>query len=114
MDLTAQITKTGLRRGLSRNTLKTYSRCVEKFFRINRKNPYELRKQDIVMFLDALIERKVAGNTVNVYVNALKFFYEEVLHRQLTVNIQYSKVPKMSEFSIQSLTGGKFHLPINS
>ncbi|MBI2145731.1 tyrosine-type recombinase/integrase [Candidatus Woesearchaeota archaeon] len=94
MDLTTQITKTGLRRGLSKNTLATYSHCVEKFFRICRKNPYELRKQDILEFMDKMIEQNVPGNTLNVQINALKFFYQEVLHRRLTINLPIQKVPR--------------------
>lgn len=88
------ITKTGLRQGLSKNTLETYSHCVEKFFHICCKNPYDLRKQDILEFIDRMIERNTPGNTINVYVNALKFFYEQVLHRRLTINIPIQKVPR--------------------
>jgi len=29
-----------------------------------------------------------------VYLNALKFFYEEILHKRLTIRIHYSKTPK--------------------
>lgn len=94
MNTTELITKVGLRQGLSRNTLETYSHCVEKFFRTHPKNPYKLRKQDILEFMDGMIERNTPGNTLNVYVNALKFFYEEVLHRRLTMNIPFQKVPR--------------------
>ncbi|MEK6876224.1 MAG: tyrosine-type recombinase/integrase, partial [Nanoarchaeota archaeon] len=45
-------------------------------------------------FLDRLIEKNRVGNTINVYLNALNFFYSEVLNRKLMVNIRYSKTPK--------------------
>lgn len=41
-----------------------------------------------------MIERGAGGNTINVYLNALKFFYEQVLNRKLMVHIRYSKTPK--------------------
>ncbi len=101
MNITELITKTGLRQGLSRNTLKTYCYCVERFFRICRKNPYALRKQDLLEYMDKLIEHNAPGNTVNVQINALKFFYEQVLHRRLTINLPIQKVPKRLPYFLQ-------------
>jgi integrase/recombinase XerD len=96
------IRKEGLRRGLSPRTIRTYSNCVEKFFRTCHKEPFQVTKVDIQYFLDRLLEKSAPGNTLNVYLNALKFFYEEIMHRKLTVNIRYSKIPqKLPEFLIQ-------------
>ena len=83
-----------MRRGLSHRTIKTYNDCVRKFFSVCRKQPNEVKKQDIKDFLDKLIEKHRAGNTLNVYLNALNFFYSGVLNRKLMVNIRYSKTPK--------------------
>lgn len=88
------IRKAGLRRGLSHRTIKTYNDCVRKFFSVCQKHPNEVKKQDIKDFLDKLIERHRAGGTLNVYLNALNFFYREILNRKLMVNIRYSKTPK--------------------
>lgn len=88
------IRKAGLRRGLSHRTIKAYNDCARKFFSVCRKQPNEVKKQDIKDFLDKLIERHRAGNTINVYLNALNFFYREVMNRRLMVNIRYSKTPK--------------------
>ena len=88
------VRKEGLRRGLSPRTINTYSHCIERFFRKCRKEPKEVSKADVREFLDALVEKKRAGNTINVYLNALKFFYQDVLGRKLMVNVKYSKVPK--------------------
>ena len=88
------IRKEGLRRGLSPRTIKIYNHCVERFFRKCYKQPNEATKQDVKDFLDKLIEKGAGGNTINVYLNALKFLYREVLNRKLLVNIRYSKVPK--------------------
>ncbi len=88
------IRKEGLRRGLSPRTIKTYNHCVERFFRRCRMQPNEVKKQDIKDFLDKLVEKGAGGNTINVYLNALKFFYGRVLNRKLMVYIRYSKTPK--------------------
>ena len=88
------IRKEGLRRGLSPRTIKTYNHCVERFFRKCRKEVNEITKQDVKDFLDKLIEKGAGGNTINVYLNALKFFYGQVLNKRLMVYIKYSKTPK--------------------
>jgi len=85
------IRKEALRQGLRSNTITTYCACVEKFFRTCRKEPYTITKKDIQDYLDGLLERNAPSSTINVYLNALKFFYEQVLHRKLTLNIRFSK-----------------------
>lgn len=99
------IRKAGLRQGLRPRTIQTYQYCVNQFFQKCKKDPFHIRKIDIQEYLDHLLERPAPGNTINVHLNALKFFYEEILHRTLTVNIKYSKVArKMPEFLTQEET----------
>lgn len=88
------IIKEGKRRGLSSKTIKTYRLCIKRFFDIYKKDPKEICKQDIKDFLDKLIDKGARGNTINVYLNSLKFLYEEILGKKLTINIKFSKVPK--------------------
>ena len=88
------VRKEGLRRGLSPRTIKTYTHCIERFFRKCRKEPKEVSKKDIREFLDCLVEGKRSGSTINVYLNALKFFYQGILERKLLVNVKYSKTTK--------------------
>lgn len=88
------VRKEGLRRGLSPRTIRTYSKCIDVFFRRCRKRPFEITKVDVKDFLDRMLEKGAAGNTINVYLNALKFLYTEVFNRRLMVRIRYSKVPK--------------------
>ena len=85
------IRKEGLRRGLRPRTISTYQECIKRFFRRCRKDPKEVSKNDIKDFLDNLLERRASGSTVNVYLNALKFFYEQVLNKRLTIKIRFSK-----------------------
>lgn len=88
------IRREALRRGLRPKTIQTYQQCVWRFFRRCTIDPFHVRKQDIEGYLDYLLGRHSSGSTLNVYLNALKFFYEQVLHRRLTINLHYSKVPK--------------------
>lgn len=94
MNVAELILRKGLLRGLSPQTIKTYIYTTQKFLRIYRKAPWEVNKNDIENYILTLLERNSSGNTINVYLNALKFFYEEVLHRTLTINVNYYKVPK--------------------
>ena len=94
MDVPELIRKEGLRRGLSIRTIKTYRNCVRLFFKQCNKDPKIIKKKDIKDFLDRLIEKGSPGNTINVYLNALKFFYNEILHKRLMIRIRFSKTPK--------------------
>src|SRR3989339_1329610 len=94
MDIPELIRKEGLRRGLSHETIRTYRYCVRKFFNWCRKEPNEASKTDIKDYLDLMIEKGACGSTINVNLNALKFFYGNVLNRRLMINIRYSKTPK--------------------
>src|SRR3989338_2597005 len=94
MDIPELIRKDGLRIGLSHKTIKTYRQCFRKFFNWCRKKSNEVCKADIISYLDLMIEKGACGSTINVNLNALKFFYGNVLHKRLMINIRYSKTPK--------------------
>ena len=94
MDIPELIRKEGLRRGLSHKTIRTYRYCVRKFFNWCRKDPKQIMKTDIKSYLDLMIEKGACGNTINVNLNALRFFYWNILNRRLMINIKYSKTPK--------------------
>src|SRR3989338_2459231 len=94
IDISELIRKDGLRRGLSHRTIRTYRQCVRKFFNWCRKEPHEIKKADIKSYLDLMIGKGACGNTINVNLNALKFFYGNALNKRLMINIRYSKTPK--------------------
>src|SRR3989338_10800041 len=93
IDISELIRKEGLRRGLSHKTIRTYRQCVRKFFSWCKKEPNEISKTDIKSYLDLMIGKGACGSTINVNLNALKFFYGSVLHKRLMINIWYSKTP---------------------
>ena len=94
MDVIELIKKEGLRRGLSIRTITTYCDCVRQFMRKCPKEPRKITKKDIRDYIDTLIDRKAAGSTINVHLNALKFLLEEILCKKVLLRIKYSKRPK--------------------
>jgi len=100
------VRKEGLRRGMSPRTIKSYQHCLNKFFRYyHYKDFRKISRIDVEKYLDSLVDRGRAGSTINVYLMALKFLYEQVLRKKLTVNVKTSKIPKrLPEFLTQNET----------
>lgn len=100
INIWAAIEKECQRRNLSPRTIETYSNCVEKFIKFTGKPYGQLSSQDARNFLYYLKdERKVAGNTLNVYHMAIRFFLEDILRKNMKLNIKYSKRPqRLPEF----------------
>ncbi len=105
------IRKEGLRRGLSPRTIKIYQFCVYRFLGRTNKDILSINKIDVKNYLDYLLENGATGSTLNVYLNAIKFFYTDVLNRKLLVNIRISKTPKTLP---TVLTKDEVNLLINS
>ncbi|PIN77607.1 recombinase XerC [Candidatus Woesearchaeota archaeon CG10_big_fil_rev_8_21_14_0_10_34_12] len=94
MGVSEAIEKEASRRRFSDKTIKTYQKCVERFFLWCKKEPKYVTKKDVHEFLEKMSERGKSGNTINIYLNALKFYFEEILRRNFRVDIRYSKIPK--------------------
>ena len=88
------IKKEALRKGLSLRTIDTYNYCVGRFLNFYKKDWKLITKKDVEDYLDLLINWGRSGSTLNTYLNGIKFFFDNVLKRRLTVNVSYSKVPK--------------------
>jgi len=95
MDVNDIIRKEASRRKLSPKTIKTYQHCVKNFFKYCDKEPSKVSKLDVRKYLnEKFVEINAPGNTINVYLNALKFFFEECLNKKMRLNIKYSKTPR--------------------
>lgn len=78
-------------RDYSRRTYESYVRCVKEYFDFKKEKFGEL---DIFSIKSFLAEKQVSGysaQTLNLYQNAIKFFYREVLGNDQIVKIQFSK-----------------------
>jgi len=81
-------------RNYSPKTVKSYLRCLSEYFVYKRRNFESLDIDSIKQFLLAKQDRGNAPQTVNLYLNAIKFFHREILGIKERVNIRFSKRSK--------------------
>ncbi|MBS3175105.1 tyrosine-type recombinase/integrase [Candidatus Woesearchaeota archaeon] len=94
MDIIYNLQREMLRRGYSPKTIQTYTFCIKNFLKSCKKDLNKITKSDIKHYIDKYVDKNSAGNTINVHLNSIKFLFEEMLNRRLTLKIKYSKVPK--------------------
>ncbi len=94
MDVARLIKREGKLRGLRKNTIKTYVHCVKYFLRIIHKEPFSISKKDIENWILKQKDLGKSDNTNNVHLNALRFFYENVLKKKLTVRVNNLRIRK--------------------
>jgi site-specific recombinase XerD len=81
-------------RNYSPRTIDGYLSCLRDFFTYLSGN-YD--KYDEFKIKEYLLKKKEtgrAGQTINVYLNAIKFFYENIVKIPFKINLRYSKTPK--------------------
>lgn len=99
MDEVEKFLKEARFRNFSPKTIETYELCLRKFFEAVSKDYREVTKKDVREFLEELQASNVAGGTIHIYLNAIKFFFEQVMHRNFKIDIKYCKRPqKLPEF----------------
>ena len=79
------------RRRYSPRTIETYSECINKFLKFTNKGLDKISKQDVRLYLDNLAERGLAGSSLNVNLMAIRFLLEDILRKNVHLNIRYSK-----------------------
>ncbi len=79
-------------RKYSRRTVKLYLHHNEEFLKFWNKTPYQVSNDDVVDYLYYLAERKnCSASTLNIAINALKFYYGEILKRRFVYEIKRPK-----------------------
>lgn len=81
------------RRKMSPRTIETYSNCIKKFLEFTNKTIDQINKKDALDFLNYLQERKYSGNSLNVYHMAIRFLMEDILRKNIRLDIKYCKRP---------------------
>lgn len=94
-------------KGYSESTQNTYVKTVEKFLIHNNKEAIDIKKQDVIDYLDGRLT-EVSINSVLVELNALEFFFEQVLGLEITESIrkykrQFNKKILLSQDQIELL-----------
>ncbi len=88
-------TKNELRlRNYSPKTIKSYLDYLRDYFIFKKTNLPKIDENNIKMFLLNKKDKKYAPQTVNLYLNAIKFFYREVLKNHQKINIKFAKRTK--------------------
>jgi site-specific recombinase XerD len=82
------------RRRYSERTIKTYCGCLERFLAWCKKPVNNITKKDVREWIEFHSDKGQAGNTLNVNLMALKFYFEQCLGRKIWVDIHYTKTPK--------------------
>ncbi len=87
--------KTELRlRGFSDNTVSAYLLHNRKFLEHSKKNPRDVQEDDIKAYLVRLLEKKLSASSLALVKSALRFYYEEILGRDIFKNIKTPKKEK--------------------
>lgn len=77
--------------GFSQKTIKAYLYYNVALWRFVKKSPREVTNQDITNFIERLIDRGMAHSSINLAINAIKFYFERMWHRNVSVNIRHLK-----------------------
>lgn len=78
-------------RGYSKKTIKSYTSCVKEYFIYAKSDWLNLNESKIKDFLFKKHQKNYAPNTVNLYLNAIKFYYYDVRKLNRKINFKFSK-----------------------
>src|SRR3989344_401527 len=81
-------------RNYSPQTVDSYLGCLKDFFAYLGGNYTEFNEFKVKEYLIKKKDAGLAGQTINVYLNAIKFFYENIVKVPFRLNLKYSKKPK--------------------
>lgn len=80
--------------GYSRQTIKAYGGCMGQYFQYLEKNFDVFDEEKIKNFLLKMQDDGAAAQTVNLHLNAIKFFYKDVVRIYRPINIKFMKRQK--------------------
>ena len=78
-------------RNYSRKTIKSYLYCLKEYFNFKKVNLNLIDIQNIKQFLLQKQKLNLAGSTINLYLNAIKFFYREIAKVSEKIDIKFAK-----------------------
>lgn len=95
MQIYLKQTKDELRlRNYSHKTVKSYIFCLRRYFEFLKK---DFNKLDINSIKKFLLEKQTKGyspQTINLYLNAIKFFYREIIKTTKQIDLKFAKRSK--------------------
>ncbi|MEA2088680.1 MAG: tyrosine-type recombinase/integrase [Patescibacteria group bacterium] len=75
----------------SPDTIKSYLYCIEKYLEFAKNNKKDTNEKIIKSYLKSLQKRKLSSQTINLSINAIKFFYKEILKESDKIKVKYAK-----------------------
>lgn len=81
-------------RNYSVNTIDSYLGCLRDFFAYLGGDYAKFDEFKVKKYLMGLMDGGLSGQTVNVRLNAIKFFYENIVKVPFKLNLHYSRKPK--------------------
>jgi site-specific recombinase XerD len=81
-------------RNYSLKTIKSYSGCLKEYFDFKKFNLEKIDEENIKQFLLNKQDENYSSQTINLYLNAIKFFYREVLKISKKINLKFAKRSK--------------------
>jgi len=78
-------------RNYSFKTIKSYLGCLKNYFEFKKINLNKIDENNIKIFLLNKQSKNYAPQTINLYLNAIKFFYREVLKKYQKINLKFAK-----------------------
>lgn len=101
-------------RNFSPKTIQAYLYYNKELLRFASKDVREIEKQDIRDYIDCLFNSGRSSSTVNLAINAFKFYYEGALHRRFFVPGFSVKRPKSEKKLPVVLSKNEVVMMINS
>ena len=95
-------------RNYSPKTVSAYRSCLEDYFSYKNSNLDKLDQENVRNFLLQKQDSGYSPQTINLYLNAVKFFYQNIIHTTEAINIRFAKRNKslpivLSRQEIQTL-----------
>jgi len=81
-------------RGSSPKTIKAYLACLKEYFIHRAEKWHEFNEWAIKNFLYQKHEKNYASSTVNLYLNAIKFYFYHIKNSHQKINIRFARRPK--------------------
>ncbi|OHA59032.1 MAG: hypothetical protein A2370_00735 [Candidatus Vogelbacteria bacterium RIFOXYB1_FULL_42_16] len=78
-------------RNYSPKTIDAYLSCLEDYFNYKQSNLDKLDQGNIREYLLSKQDKDYSSQTINLYLNAIKYFYHDVIRSSETFNIRFAK-----------------------
>lgn len=78
-------------RNYSGKTIESYLRCLRNYFQYKQSNYRDLDEYNIRQFLLNKQEKNYSPQTINLYLNSIKFFYREIAKSKNRIGLKFAK-----------------------